>query len=391
MLVFVVLVGVKRAAYFNRVTHRAAAYRERSNPGDDIKPSLRTWGGLRWTASDFIVIRMINNSMGWVFVVGSVVCAGCNDFNLAPTSADGRTPYQGIVEHEERLLAFEVPGRVSSVAVVRGAILTPQTEVAVLDDSLERANRAGRVAEIHIAEAQLRMLQHGSRPAEKRRAQAEAAAAAAAEALLQQNLDRARQLARSGAAAPATVDDLQAQLNAASAKRSALEEQARLVVTGSRSEEIEAGEARLEGAKASLAVIDQRLTRYRLRSEIEGSVIDVLIKPGEVVAPGTPVVSVADLQHPYVDVFVPQAQIASVQIGDKVRVRVDGVSNALPGHIEHLATRTEFTPRFLFSDRERPNLVIRVRVRIDDPKHQLRAGVPAFVTPDANQNTQAAR
>jgi hypothetical protein len=54
--------------------------------------------------------------------------------------------------------------------------------------------------------------------------------------------------------------------------------------------------------------------------------------------------------------------------------------NPLGGHVEFISPRTEFTPRFLFSERERPNLVIRVRVRIDDPKEQLLSGLPAFVS-----------
>jgi hypothetical protein len=39
----------------------------------------------------------------------------------------------------------------------------------------------------------------------------------------------------------------------------------------------------------------------------------------------------------------------------------------------------EYIPRFLFSSRERPNLVARVRVRIDDPGGRLHAGAPAAV------------
>jgi hypothetical protein len=61
-------------------------------------------------------------------------------------------------------------------------------------------------------------------------------------------------------------------------------------------------------------------------------------------------------------------------------VRVDALGTTLPGHVEHVARKAEFTPRFLFSERERPNLVIRVRVRVDDPGERLHAGVPAFVT-----------
>jgi hypothetical protein len=41
--------------------------------------------------------------------------------------------------------------------------------------------------------------------------------------------------------------------------------------------------------------------------------------------------------------------------------------------------RTEFTPRYLFSESERGNLVIRVRVRLDDSRRLLHAGLPVFV------------
>ena len=50
------------------------------------------------------------------------------------------------------------------------------------------------------------------------------------------------------------------------------------------------------------------------------------------------------------------------------------------GKVEYVAQRTEFTPRFLFSEQERPNLVVRVRVRVDDDQERLHAGVPAFAT-----------
>ena len=97
------------------------------------------------------------------------------------------------------------------------------------------------------------------------------------------------------------------------------------------------------------------------------------------VAPASPVVTLADLDHPYVDVFVPQARAHALRVGQAMSVRVDGVGRSLSGHIEHIFPKTEFTPRFLFSEGERPNLVLRMRVRVDDPQHELHGGVPAFV------------
>jgi hypothetical protein len=51
----------------------------------------------------------------------------------------------------------------------------------------------------------------------------------------------------------------------------------------------------------------------------------------------------------------------------------------LAGTVEHVSRRTEFTPRYIFSREERANLVVRVRVRIDDGKRTLHPGTPAFV------------
>ena len=64
-----------------------------------------------------------------------------------------------------------------------------------------------------------------------------------------------------------------------------------------------------------------------------------------------------------------------------MELRVDGAKHAFRAHIEHVFPNTEFTPRFLFSDAERPNLVVRVRVRAEDPRHELHQGIPAFVQP----------
>jgi len=66
-------------------------------------------------------------------------------------------------------------------------------------------------------------------------------------------------------------------------------------------------------------------------------------------------------------------------MGSKATLSVDATSKRFSGRVEHVSRKTEFTPRYLFSDRERPNLVVRVRIRIDDPEQRLHAGVPTFV------------
>jgi HlyD family secretion protein len=90
--------------------------------------------------------------------------------------------------------------------------------------------------------------------------------------------------------------------------------------------------------------------------------------------------TLADLAHPYVDVFVPQQRIAGIQVGQRAQVRVDGLDKPVEGLVERIATKVEFTPRYLYSEKERSTLMIRVRVRVADRERVLHAGVPSFVT-----------
>jgi HlyD family secretion protein len=196
---------------------------------------------------------------------------------------------------------------------------------------------------------------------------------------LEKQAARQRTLVEKGALAPASLDDIEGQLARASAEREALEHSLKLLRQGARPEDVTVAEARANAARAALEMNDARLVRHELKAPIRGTVLDVNFRQGEVVGAAAPVFTLADTQKPYVDMFVPEAAISRVFVGEAARVKIDALSAELFGHVEHIARRTEFTPRYLFSEKERKTLVVRVRVRIDDPKEQLRAGVPAFV------------
>lgn len=288
--------------------------------------------------------------------------------------------YQGVIELDERQLGFELPGRIADVVVTRGQQVDAGAALAHLDDSLERPQRDARIAELANAEAQVALLRAGSRPEEIRQAAAQLAAANTTVKQVEVNLKRQRALVSAGAGATATVDDLESDLDRARADVRQLTQRLRLLRDGARPEEIAAAAARVRAAEAALAAQEQRLSRFALRAPMQASVRDILLEPGEIAAAGAPVLLVADTRHPYVDAFVPQGDLGGIVIGTKATVGVDSTDTKLSGQVEYVSNETEFTPRFLFSEQERPNLVIRVRVRIDDPQHSLHAGVPAFVT-----------
>lgn len=319
------------------------------------------------------ISRMIKNAP---LLLLAVLAPGCT----SARAGDGDAPAQGVVEHEDRTLAFEVPGRIERLAVERGQTVVAGQVIAELDDSLERPTRDLRAADVRAAEAQVALLRAGVRREEVRGVAAELRAAQAAEGRIDRNLGRQRTLLGKGVAPSAQVEDLESELARAQAQRQAISEKLAAARHGARPEELEAAEARVEAARAGLAAVEARLSRYVLTAMTGGTILDVPVHEGEVVGAGSPIATLADTAHPYVDVYVPEGRLRGLRVGLAAKVVVDAHPRGLSGRIEDVGRTTEFTPRFLFSDRERPNLVVRIRVRVDDPSRALPAGVPAFVT-----------
>jgi HlyD family secretion protein len=314
---------------------------------------------------------MVKNAAVRFFAVASLACA-CQ---RAPAVPQG---FQGLVEYDQRVIGFEVPGRVQEVPVVRGDLVKAGQPLAKLDDTLERLTVDERQKEQAAAEADLALLLAGTRREDIASGAADFRGAMAMEEEARKEDDRVRRLVAGGAMPQAELDKADAELARAGEQRKALEARLGELQRGSRPEEIARSRARVDEARAVLALEQERLARYTLAANADGEIVDVEVKVGELAAVGTPAVTVADTSHPYADVFVPEGSTDGVHVGASVAVQVDATSAPFTGKVEYVSPETEYTPKFLFSDRERPHLVVRVRVRIDDPDRRLHAGVPAF-------------
>jgi multidrug resistance efflux pump len=287
--------------------------------------------------------------------------------------------YQGVIELHERVLSFEVTGRVQELRVRRGEHVQAGQVLAVLDDALERPQRDARAAEANAADAQLDLVKAGARAEDVRAAGAQLRGAKAAEATLGDSLQRTRKLRQEGTLPPSQLDEAQGQFDRARAERQAAEERLAALRAGARSQEVRAALARSSQAHAALGAAEARLARFVLRADIAGVVLDTHVEPGEVVQIGVPVATLGDTHRPYLDVFVPQGELSRVQAGAPATARVDAEPGArFEGTVEMVGRTLEFTPRYIFSEKERPGLVVRVRIDLRDPQEKLHAGVPAF-------------
>jgi HlyD family secretion protein len=301
--------------------------------------------------------------------------AGCNAANGTEAAT-----FQGVVEIEETVLAFELGGRVQEVTVKEGDKVAVGQRIASLDDSLSKATEVARLAEVNVAEAQVQLLRQGARPLEIRAADSRVEAAKAVESQLAKNVERLHALLQNGAISQAAVDDAESQLQRAIAERTAAEHVLDNLKAGSRAQEIKGAKARTDAAVGALELERVRMRKHVLNSPLDGRVLDVHVEPGEVIGTGAAVATIGRSREPYVDVFVPQSKMGNVKVGTPARVRIDALKTALNGKVTWVGRRTEFTPRYLFSENERSTLVLRVRVTFDDPKEELVSGVPAFVS-----------
>jgi HlyD family secretion protein len=138
-------------------------------------------------------------------------------------------------------------------------------------------------------------------------------------------------------------------------------------------------EAALRTAEARLNSARTRLARRSVPSPTAGTVQEVYFRTGEMVASGRPIVSLLPPDNVRVRLFVPQAILPQVHIGDRLAIACDGCANGLTARVNFIAAQAEFTPPVIYSQEERARLVFRVEATPEQPD-KLRVGQPVSVT-----------
>ena len=296
----------------------------------------------------------------------------------------------GHVEATDVRLAPEVGGRIVELPVKEGDRVDVNALIARLDGreaelAIDRAK-----ADREMADAQLRLLQAGSRPEDIRQAEAQAqtarddvAAARAELAAAEQDLQRFEALLQANAGSRKQRDDAATRRDVArervqgaeSRVRAADQATARLRA-GARPQEIQAARARVVAADAQIATVQETLDDTTLRSPIAGVVTEKLSEVGEVIAPRAPVVVVTDLANAWADVFVPEPVVPRLRLGQQATVFTDAGGSGITGTISYISPKAEFTPRNVQTAEERSKLVYRVRISVDNKEGVLKQGMP---------------
>jgi len=94
------------------------------------------------------------------------------------------------------------------------------------------------------------------------------------------------------------------------------------------------------------------------------------------IAPRTPLLVVADLDHVWANVYVDEPLVPRVTLGQTATVFTDAGGPGIEGTITFISPKAEFTPRNVQTAEERSKLVFRVKVTVDNQKGVLKQGMP---------------
>jgi HlyD family secretion protein len=275
----------------------------------------------------------------------------------------------GNIEAHESVLSFKtVQSRIVQLPFNEGQWVTKGTLVAAVDDSDYRQ-------QVSIAEAGLAVQKRQLDTARKSLEAAGRTIAVDDAELAQRKLDYSRnlELRKQGFVSAAVLDQADTTLKQVTA---VLERDRALQSVAERN--VKVAQAGVKNSEEALA-LSRIIHGYTLLSAPFDGVITVRqAELGEVVVPGTPVVTMADLDHIWLRAYLNETDVGKVSLGQEVVVTTDSRPNKqYGGRLSFIASKAEFTPKSVETHAERVTLVYRVKIDVANPTHELLPGMPA--------------
>jgi len=303
-------------------------------------------------------------------------------FLFRPRTPGDSLGASGTVEATQASLGFQAAGRIETIRAHEGDKVKAGDTLAILDRTELGARHAQARAQLAAAQSALTELERGARPEELVQAREADSTAAARLVDAQRDLSRAQRLLQEGAASQEAADKARLAADVAHSQREQAAQQLKLVQAGPRSERIAAQRAMVQSSDALLRQVTAQLANAVLLAPFDGVVTVRQREPGEVVAPGSPVLTLSNLGDRWVRIYIAENRLGAVQLGALASITTDTYQGRqYTGAVSFIASEAEFTPRNVQTTEERVKLVYAVKVRITgDTAIALKPGMPADVS-----------
>lgn len=332
-------------------------------------------------------------------------------------SPDNVIDLSGRIEGDDSAVASKMAGRLLSIRVREGDVVAAGEVIATLDDAQARAAVAGATARVTAAQRQVPVLQAQLRQAQLATGQANVGTAGDVSAAQSQVAAARAQVSQAEAAyrlaaynerisqslyATGDIAELQRNsavsdaqqadnaLKAAQKRAQATQGQLTSATSGYAEAPIREQQAAAVGAQisqqsssvaAALAELDQARANLRdltIRAPFAGTVLVRTAEPGEVLAAGTPVVALLNLDKVYLRGFIPEGQIGRVKLGQSARVFLDSdPTHPINAYVMRIDPEAMFTPENTYFQSDRVQQVFGVKLGLRSGFGYAKPGMPA--------------
>jgi HlyD family secretion protein len=351
-----------------------------------------------------------------------------------------RLAISGNIELTQVDISFKVPGKLVELNVEEGAFVKKGTVIARIDrqqvDKQRARDEAGltgaqvqvresatqiewqrattesdialRRAELRAAQAHLDELLAGSRPQEIQQALAAVSEAKSQHDTAKLDWDRAQELFKNDDISRAQYDQSRMHNDSSAAALKQAEQRLAMVSEGPRKEEIESARAQVARAEAAVRVSEANRLELKRREEdlvarhadvtraeaqigmtdtqindtvvtapIDGVVLVKSAEVGEVLAAGTTVVTIGDIDHPWLRGYINETDLGRIKLGAQATLTSDSYQGkTYSGRVAFIASAAEFTPKQIQTKEERVKLVYRIKIDVENPRRELKSNMP---------------
>ncbi len=253
-----------------------------------------------------------------------------------------------IYSKNEVNVSAKIPGRVERVFVREGETVRRGQVLFTLErEELEQNVEQARAA-VSMAESRLDLARSGARKQERQQVANSVAQAKKAYEIAENNYQRMIKLCngqdvadedleyfsletascssvnnQGGIVSMQQLESVALQFKMAKEQYGSAKQQMSMVDEGARKEDIKVVEAGLQQAQSGLEYAEITIRNAVIYAPISGIVSSRNIEPGEMAAPGVPVMTLVDNRDVYVEIEVTERSIEKVSVGQKAVVNVD--------------------------------------------------------------------
>lgn len=297
------------------------------------------------------------------------------------TSCQRSSQVQGYIEGYFTYLASNSDGFLQTLAVQRGEPVKGAQVLFILENQPEASQVAQAQDRLRQAEFDLKNLQKGQRYTILQGIEEQMRQATADLDFAQKTFMRNETLVKTGAVSKSQYDQAKSDFDRSNARFKELMANLNEAKLGARTDVIKSAEAALAAAVAQANIAEWYLAKKSIAAPADGRVFDTYYRTGEFVPSGRPVVSMLIPENVRLLFYVPQPLLSQLKVGQIVNVNCDGCAKTYSATISFIAPNAEYTPPFIFSEKERQKFVFRVEARFSNEDAKiLHPGQPVDVS-----------